>query len=285
MHGSTPPKVSPVDSIARFTNPHLIRVNLRARDLPSIIHELSVALQEEARIPELLPFYHAALNREYLCCTALGNGLAFPHAAVIGLPKLSFAFGKTCTPIPWGSGTCSAVRMVFLSAVPAEDSITYISLVSGFARTLQEQRYCAATHDGQNPGRDPRPFRANQNFHPSFQNQDACLDRPGLFNSRPSRSIARPYVAASRQPQYPPASGLKLEETGLEGGAPSPPGEGEGAKVRASHLAAPAGQAAGAAPSTITYSPRPFLRRAPRSGTPKVRRSSDAPLRWQAPNV
>lgn len=134
MHGSTPAKVTPADSIARFTNPRLIRVDLRARDLPSIIHELSVALQEQARIPELLPFYHAALNREYLCCTALGNGLAFPHAAVIGLPELSFAFGKTCTPIPWGSGTCSAVRLVFLSAVPAEDSITYISLVSGFAQ-------------------------------------------------------------------------------------------------------------------------------------------------------
>ncbi len=75
--------------------------------------------------------------------------------------------------------------------------------------------------------------------------------------------------SGAREPQRPPASGPKLEETGLEGGAPSPPGEGEGAEVRASHLAAPAGQAAGAAPSRITYSHRWFLRR--RSPEPPLR--------------
>ena len=123
-----------VSSLAAFTSPGLIAADLRGRDLPSVIYELSGALQSEARIPELLPFYHAALSREYLCSTALSHEIAFPHAQISGLPRLTFAFGKSPEPLPWGSRTSSSVRFVFLIAAPSGNSVNYLSLIGGLAQ-------------------------------------------------------------------------------------------------------------------------------------------------------
>ena len=126
-------------TLADFTSPRLIAANLRGKDLPSVVYELSEALETEGRVPEVLQFYHAALNREYLCSTALSHGVAFPHAQITGLPRLSFAFGRSAEPLVWGSGTSSAVRHVFLIAAPAGDSGPYLSLVSGLAHFARSE--------------------------------------------------------------------------------------------------------------------------------------------------
>ena len=124
---------SPVGSIAEFTTPKLVISTLRGRDLPAVLHELSATLWSEARIPDLLGFYHAVLSREYLCSTVTSHGMAFPHATVPGLPTLSFAFGRCQEPLAWGQSN-GAVRMVFLSAIPASGLTTYLSLIPALAR-------------------------------------------------------------------------------------------------------------------------------------------------------
>jgi len=135
-------------TLADFTSPRLIAAHLRGKDLPSVVYELSEALESEGRVPDVLQFYHAALNREYLCSTALSHGVAFPHAQITGLPRLSFAFGRSSEPLVWGSGTSPTVQYVFLIAAPAGGSGPYLSLVSGlahFARSELLHELSAAT--------------------------------------------------------------------------------------------------------------------------------------------
>lgn len=110
---------------------------LRGTDVTAILAELSEALQREARIPDLLPFYHAALNREYLSSTAMNYGFAFPHARLHGLKTLSFALGRCRQPILW-SKDAPSVRLVFLSAVPATDAISYLAFVAALSRLSRE---------------------------------------------------------------------------------------------------------------------------------------------------
>jgi mannitol/fructose-specific phosphotransferase system IIA component (Ntr-type) len=69
-------------SVADFTHEALIAPQLSELDTAGVIQELSPLLQQEARIPDLPPFYHAALNREFLVSTAMDYGMAFPHARV-----------------------------------------------------------------------------------------------------------------------------------------------------------------------------------------------------------
>ncbi|MCI0746471.1 MAG: PTS sugar transporter subunit IIA [Verrucomicrobia subdivision 3 bacterium] len=125
-------------TLADYTSPALIVPYLRGLDAPTIIQELSALLQREGRITDLLPFYQAALNREYLCSTVTEPGFALPHVLVKGIDKPSFALGRTPKPIAWVRNTLLRVRVVFLLSVPETDARPYIMLIRGVARLSEE---------------------------------------------------------------------------------------------------------------------------------------------------
>jgi mannitol/fructose-specific phosphotransferase system IIA component (Ntr-type) len=137
----------PAASLADFTSADLIVPHLRGRDAATVIRELCTVLQRAARVPDLLPFYHAALNREFLLSTAMDYGLAFPHARVIGLSRLSFAVGRSVEPLVWVPRDRPPVRLVFLCAVPATEASTYLLLTSGLARLAMESQCLKALLD------------------------------------------------------------------------------------------------------------------------------------------
>jgi mannitol/fructose-specific phosphotransferase system IIA component (Ntr-type) len=121
-------------SLADFTMPALIRPDLRGGEVPSVLHELCDLLHREGRVPELLPFYHAALNREFLSSSAMESGMAFPHARPAGLARLTFALGRSSRPLTWGPRGLVPVTLVFLLAVPPGDSGDYLRLLGALTR-------------------------------------------------------------------------------------------------------------------------------------------------------
>jgi mannitol/fructose-specific phosphotransferase system IIA component (Ntr-type) len=125
-------------TLADFTSPSLIVPYLRGQDAASVIQELSQALQREKLVPDLLPFYHAALNHEFLVSSDMEAGIAFPHARLSGLKNLTFAFGRSNEPLNWGTTATRSVRLVFLVAVPGTDSTQYLTLNSGLARLAKD---------------------------------------------------------------------------------------------------------------------------------------------------
>src|SRR6266404_3846180 len=135
-------------TLADFTSPRLLIPNLSGTDAAAVIQELSQAMRREGRVPDLLPFYHAALNREFLVSTETEAGMAFPHARIAALQEVSFALGRSREPLAWSTRGMGSVRLVFLIAVPANDSTRYLSLISGLARLAKEPQaveklYCA----------------------------------------------------------------------------------------------------------------------------------------------
>ncbi len=133
-------------TLADYTSPDLIVSQLRGEDAASVIQELSQALQREERVADLLPFYHAALNHEFLVSSDLETGMAFPHARLPGLKELVFAVGRSKVPLDWGAKNTRTVKLVFLIAVPATDSTRYLLLVSGLARLAKDHRLVEKLH-------------------------------------------------------------------------------------------------------------------------------------------
>ena len=126
-----------------YTRPELIVPHLRETDTAGIIGQLSEALQRQRVVPDLLPFYHAALNQELLHNSAVESGIAFPHARLAAVKQLQFSFGRTAVPVSWGVKGSWPVQFVFLVAVPASDSATYLQLLAGIARLSQQPEQLA----------------------------------------------------------------------------------------------------------------------------------------------
>jgi PTS system nitrogen regulatory IIA component len=125
-------------TLADFTSPELIVPHLREHDTAGIISELSQVLHRQNTVPDVLPFYHAALNQELLSNSALGCGLAFPHARLSGLKRLRFAFGRAPHPVIWGAKGVWPVQFVFLLAVPATDAAQYLHFLASLTRLGQQ---------------------------------------------------------------------------------------------------------------------------------------------------
>jgi mannitol/fructose-specific phosphotransferase system IIA component (Ntr-type) len=117
-----------------YTRAPLVLAQLRLRDTAGIISELSQALQRDGCVPDVLPFYHTALNQELLANSAVECGIALPHARLPGVKRLRFAFGRTPQPIMWGTKSPWPVDLIFLLAVPATDAANYLHLLASLAR-------------------------------------------------------------------------------------------------------------------------------------------------------
>ena len=126
-------------TLADYTHSGLIVPQLAERDTAGIIGELSQALQRQGCLPDLLPFYHAALNKELLSNSALPCGIAFPHARLGGVKQIQFALGRTPQPVIWGSKNSWPVQLIFLLAVPATDAAQYLPLLAALASLGQQE--------------------------------------------------------------------------------------------------------------------------------------------------
>jgi mannitol/fructose-specific phosphotransferase system IIA component (Ntr-type) len=126
-------------SVAHYTSPELIRPQLRSPDTVTVLAELCASLGGAGRIEDPLAFYNSVLSHERLSSTAMPPGWALPHARIKNASRLSFALGRSATPLDWLEAGATAVRLVFLFAVPEDDAGSYMTLLAALAKLSQNQ--------------------------------------------------------------------------------------------------------------------------------------------------
>lgn len=86
-------------------------------------------------------------EREKLGSTALGDGLALPHARVPGLTAPAVAALRLTEAIPFDAPDGEPVRLFFALLVPEDAHPTHLELLAALARPLQQpgfrERLCA----------------------------------------------------------------------------------------------------------------------------------------------
>jgi mannitol/fructose-specific phosphotransferase system IIA component (Ntr-type) len=122
------------DSVAGFTNPALIVPELREQDSPGIIKELSHVLHANGCVPDVLTFYNAVLNHEFLVDSVTESGVALPHARLTAVDRPQFAFGRNPHPVVWWRKGPNPVQFVFLFAVPATEASEFLQILAALAK-------------------------------------------------------------------------------------------------------------------------------------------------------
>jgi mannitol/fructose-specific phosphotransferase system IIA component (Ntr-type) len=82
----------------------------------------------------------ALWERERQVTTALGDGVAIPHARLLGLDRTVAAFARSRTGVHWDSPDGSQTHLVFLLAGPAELPGVYLKALAGVSRLLSDAR-------------------------------------------------------------------------------------------------------------------------------------------------
>jgi len=83
-----------------------------------------------------------ALNqREKLCSTGLGQGVAIPHGRIKGLKAPLGAFVRMAKPIPFEAPDGKPVSLIFIMLVPEQANESHLQLLSELAQMFSDREF------------------------------------------------------------------------------------------------------------------------------------------------
>ena len=124
--------------ISRFSAEELMVCDLKGENTEAVIRELAVAMAENHFVSNADALVAAAMEREIMLSTAMGDGLAFPHVRgvegggltlALGISKKGFAYDDAGTK----------VHFVFFSAIPVAVSAFYLRLMSSLTEAFSKK--------------------------------------------------------------------------------------------------------------------------------------------------
>jgi mannitol/fructose-specific phosphotransferase system IIA component (Ntr-type) len=123
--------------IARFSSVNLMFPSLKSKTHADAIEEIGLLMSKTGFVKCGNELSTALLKREALCSTAVGSGIAFPHARGVQACGLTLAIAIVPEGIDFGDG--ETVKLLFVSAVPIQTSVFYMELVSKIARYFSKE--------------------------------------------------------------------------------------------------------------------------------------------------
>jgi PTS system nitrogen regulatory IIA component len=85
---------------------------------------------ESGHVADAEVFSRAIFERESILSTAVGQGVAVPHAKVAGIDEFFVAIGISSTPIEWDAPDKQPVRIVFLIGGPENQQTRYLQILA-----------------------------------------------------------------------------------------------------------------------------------------------------------
>ena len=137
----------PKSGIARFSAENLMIPKLQAKTKEDAIKELAALMEKERFIDDAQKLADAALVRERIVSTAIGNGLAFPHVRGIEGGGLALALGVSRDGIAFDDKASGKCHFIFFSTIPTAVSAFYLKLIAGVSEAFQKAPNRAAILD------------------------------------------------------------------------------------------------------------------------------------------
>jgi len=130
-----------VASVEQLINKNLITLDLNAKDKDSVMEELAALMDKQDKLHSKSEFLKAVHEREAFTTTAVGLGVAIPHARSPAVRETAISFGKS-KGFHWDGDEDEVVRLVFLLAVPrVNPNKEYIELLAALARMLVDEGF------------------------------------------------------------------------------------------------------------------------------------------------
>ncbi|MBF0545851.1 MAG: PTS sugar transporter subunit IIA [Candidatus Riflebacteria bacterium] len=125
--------------ISELLKESFIDLDISAASKHEAIDRLSLLLHSSGKVSDQNNFVKAVLEREKLGSTAIGAGIAIPHARANAVNEVSIAFARSGGGIDFNSVDGDPVHLIFLLAAPIESGSLYLKLLARISRLLRYQ--------------------------------------------------------------------------------------------------------------------------------------------------
>ena len=124
--------------ISRFSAEELMVCDLKSDTTDGAIRELAEAMSANRFVSNPEALVSAAMARESVMSTAMGNGLAFPHVRGVEGGGLTLALGVSKKGFKFDNAG-EIVHLVFFSVIPVAVSPFYLRLMAGLAEAFSKK--------------------------------------------------------------------------------------------------------------------------------------------------
>ena len=124
--------------ISRFSAEELMICELKAEKAEDAVAELAKAMAAGKFVSNPEALVQAAMERESVLSTAMGDNLAFPHVRGVEGGGLTLALGVSKKGFVWDSAG-ETVKFVFFSVIPVAVSAFYLRLMAGLTETFSKK--------------------------------------------------------------------------------------------------------------------------------------------------
>lgn len=134
--------------IAEILPPGNILCGLDVADSSRLFEEAGLLFENNLQLPRKKVF-DSLIEREKLCSTGLGQGIAIPHGRIKGLREAAGAFIQLKNPIPFDAPDGQPVDLLFILLVPAQATDLHLQILGELAqmfcdRQLREQLHACS---------------------------------------------------------------------------------------------------------------------------------------------
>lgn len=154
---AVPPEVPPAGegaALSGYLTERTVRPRLVASGKEAAIREMAELLAASGKVTDVEGLVRAALAREELGTTGLGEEIAVPHAKTDAVSAPVVGFARSAEGVEWGALDGTRARLVFMIAVPVADAgDEHLRLLAMLSRKLMDpafrERLLAAEERGE----------------------------------------------------------------------------------------------------------------------------------------
>jgi len=111
-------------------------VDIRGETKPEVLRELAEALSAAVPTLDKSELYAMLVEREKLGTTAMGDGIAIPHARIDSLDRVLAVFGLSRGGVDFDSLDGRATHLFFLLVAPGREGSAHLLLLARLSRLL-----------------------------------------------------------------------------------------------------------------------------------------------------
>ncbi len=118
-------------------------VDMQAKTKKEALRELAAGLAASVEGLEAAELLDMLLEREKLGTTAMGDGIAIPHARVESLDRLLASFGRSRNGVDFDSVDGKRTHLFFLLVAPGTEGSTHLLTLARLSRFLTQPEFRA----------------------------------------------------------------------------------------------------------------------------------------------
>jgi PTS system fructose-specific IIC component len=118
---------------------NLIELELDGKNKSEIVDELAGIVVGSGKAKNSKALASAIMAREDLGSTAIGNGVAVPHAKIDGIKQPVLAFGRSAAGVDFNSLDGEKTHLFFMLISPKEDIGSHLKILAKISHLIKDR--------------------------------------------------------------------------------------------------------------------------------------------------